>query len=788
MKTIWLYVCLIAGVALGLWAMEPPPPASVHAPDTEFSAERAMSDVRAISRHSHPSGSAEHARVAAYLMDRLAAMGLTPVIGQQTGRVQWDSAMVAAATVRNIVARLPGTNPALPALALIAHYDSVPHSPASADDGAGVAAVLEMARALSRTPRQRDVLLVLTDGEEIGLLGAEAFFHHDPLARHIGAVINLDMRGAGGRAIMYETGPASGWLISHLPMSLTANSATAMVYDAMPNGSDFTMAKQAGLPGLNLALIGDPAAYHTPLATADRLNSGSLQMIGDAALAAALPVVQSDGALSGPDLVYGDLFSRVQISYPPVWGWAFLAFAMLCLMLALWRGRASEAGAVWRGLFCSLLMLTCATLVIWPSGQILAQLSWYQRVPLMPLLSIGALCLVIATTALIGYAARNGRGRWFLAFVILLATGLSCITGFDPVAAGLGVASLLFLLIGLHRPLETPALWRGSLILSLVIGIGVQATLPGVAPMVVWPLCIAALTAAWFFSTTGGRTERPVAHIVIGLIAIILMGHLAGLGKVLFDALGLNFPAVIVIPLLLGLPALMPLIAEAGGERSAPELAILILLGGILTVAATVLVPTSSKQPMASAVYFAENLNCGTAYHVAPMKYLDPWARSALHANGNEPVYGPIDGISDTPVWSVPVNTDRKAAKATIATTISRQNGRLVITAMPSATDEALELAIYSDTELTGQRLNGEAVSGSIAPVRWHRVLFTAPPQNGVVWTFKAPVHGKVSARITAISSQWPAQAGTLPILPADTIMVGSSGSSRQSRTISLKW
>src|SRR5690606_2604779 len=70
----------------------------------------------------------------------------------------------------NLVGVLPGRNPDLPAVALMAHYDTVPLSPGAADDSAGVAAVLEAVRALrARGPAERTLVVLLTDAEEIGL-------------------------------------------------------------------------------------------------------------------------------------------------------------------------------------------------------------------------------------------------------------------------------------------------------------------------------------------------------------------------------------------------------------------------------------------------------------------------------------------------------------------------------------------------------------------------------------------------------------------------------------------
>ena len=56
----------------------PPSPVPATAPDTVFSAERAMRHVEAIAVRPHPMGSADHDRVRDYVMEQLTALGLKP--------------------------------------------------------------------------------------------------------------------------------------------------------------------------------------------------------------------------------------------------------------------------------------------------------------------------------------------------------------------------------------------------------------------------------------------------------------------------------------------------------------------------------------------------------------------------------------------------------------------------------------------------------------------------------------------------------------------------------------
>src|SRR5690606_24624220 len=90
---------------------------------------------------------------------------------------RWDT----CATVENILALLPGTGTE-PGVLLASHYDSVAAGPGAGDAGAGVAAILEVARALRTQPAlPRSVWFLIGDGEELGLLSAEAFVREPEL-------------------------------------------------------------------------------------------------------------------------------------------------------------------------------------------------------------------------------------------------------------------------------------------------------------------------------------------------------------------------------------------------------------------------------------------------------------------------------------------------------------------------------------------------------------------------------------------------------------------------------
>ena len=193
----------------------------------------------------------------------------------------WVSALTMA---RNVMAPLPTTNPDLPALILACHYDSVPAGPGAGDDGAAVAALLEVARALMlKGPLARPVILLFTDGEELGLYGAQAFCENNPLAdspQKVGLVLNFEARGSSGPSLMFETSKNNRWLIEQASAGLDrpmSSSAYVEIYRLMPNGSDLTVFMENEMPGMNFAFLRNPKHYHTPFDNLKNLDHQSLQ-------------------------------------------------------------------------------------------------------------------------------------------------------------------------------------------------------------------------------------------------------------------------------------------------------------------------------------------------------------------------------------------------------------------------------------------------------------------------------------------------------------------------------
>ncbi len=76
MRLALLLGSLTLAFLLAVWTTQVPRPRPLDAPVAAFSAARAMTDIEQIARAPHPVGSAEHARVRAYLSERNTQLGL----------------------------------------------------------------------------------------------------------------------------------------------------------------------------------------------------------------------------------------------------------------------------------------------------------------------------------------------------------------------------------------------------------------------------------------------------------------------------------------------------------------------------------------------------------------------------------------------------------------------------------------------------------------------------------------------------------------------------------------
>lgn len=232
------------------------------------------------------------------------------------------NASASCGTVNNIIARRPGASLS-GAVLLVAHYDSVAAGPGGSDDSAGVAAILEVARAIANERFRNEVAFLIDDGEEAGLLGAEAFVADAAGREQVGIVVNVEARGTFGPSAMFETSRGNRWLIRHLAGALDTPQTSSLfytVYDQLPNDTDVTVFKRAGIAAVNYGAIRGAYWYHTPLDDVAHVSLRTLQHQGDNLLATARAFADADlDARSGSDATWFDVLGFTIVWWPEEW-------------------------------------------------------------------------------------------------------------------------------------------------------------------------------------------------------------------------------------------------------------------------------------------------------------------------------------------------------------------------------------------------------------------------------------------------------------------------------------
>lgn len=785
-KNLALALCVIGALVLAGWSARTPPPLPASAPATVFSAGRAMVDNRVIARTPHPVGSAANGAVRDYLVQRMTALGLQPQV-QRTVAFQRvprsPEPFVLGATVENVVGVLPGRDRAAPAVALMAHYDSVPGSPGAADDAAGVAAALEVMRILKEgDPPARDVVLILTDGEEAGLLGAHGFFREHPLARHVGYVINMESRGGGGQARMFQTSSDNGEVIRLFRSAAVRPATSSLIvylYERMPNDTDFTVSKAANVPGLNFAFIGGQFDYHSPTSTSDNLDQGSLQHLGDQVLAQTRAAANAP-ALPGksPSQVYADILGTRVLAYPPVAGWAVLGGAVVLLAIGVVRARRRGA-FVWsdvaRGVGSALYLAVAAVALLRLARRATGAGFGFmeQRYLLAQVHVWEAALLLVALGVTLYVAATAGRGssRFQAALLAVVAGAGSSAFGLDIPGLVIGGVGAVLALATFGRPSRLAGAWTGVAATALLVAIGLQAAAPPTAFLIAWPLTVAALMGA---VSAMGSVRAGWMSLLVAVPAAVALGWVLTFADGVF--LGLDMVELLALFAWLGALLLWPLIQA---EPEAPDLrlaALVVILAGFAVTAAVRLIPPwSARHPQAAIVTYVQNLDTGKAQRIAPVPDLAPWTEAVLKADGGAIGKQTLPVINwRRPVWSAPAKPVPAVAPQT---TFARQpDGSLLLTVVPPPGARGLALDLRSSQKLSDATLNGRPTKLFDQPGQWSRLRFEAVPQ-GITVGFRSVAGGALEVVYAAETEDWPAQATPLPEHDAKIMGFASSGS-----------
>ncbi|WP_240619627.1 M20/M25/M40 family metallo-hydrolase [Blastococcus sp. TF02-8] len=722
----------LALVALTVWtvlALQPPDPRPAGAPATEFSAERAFAQVERIAAEVHVAGSAEDAEVVDDLVATLTDLGLDAEVQNAVGTRPGRAGETSMARVRNVVAVLPGTDPT-GRLYLMAHHDSVEGGPGAADDATGVAALLESLRALTAGPAPRnDVVVVFTDAEEACLCGAEAFAASHPLAGG-GVVLNFEARGTSGPPIMFETSLGNAGLADAFAQAAphpVASSFAVEVYRALPNDTDFSVLLDDGdFTGMNTAFIDGAAGYHSPQDVPERLDRGTLQAMGDNALALTRDLADRDltdlAEPAAEDATYFPVPGRL-VSYPgsvvwPLAGTALAAVAGLALALRV-RGTSSlrrTAGAT----LLALLPLALAPLA--------AQGLWWLLVAVRP-----------------GYASMLDPWRpgWFRVAVV-----------------GVVLFVVLLWYALLRRRVGAAPLAAGALVWLAAVAAVLASVAPGGSYLAAWPAVVGGVTGI-VAALSASRVVRVLAALLTGAAALLVLAPTAAL---FLPALGLSqagAPSVVVVLAAFALlPALELLFPDPETADRPARLAAAVVPAGALVLAVFCAGTGLSvdrfdaAHPVPSRLGYLLDSDSGEARWVTTETAPGEWTGRFVDGSGTldadypylagrDVQTGPAEA-ADLPAPEVALVSDEVVGarrEISVRVTPRRDDVRLI--------DLALEV---DGGTVARARAGGRAVPEDALGKDSLRITFHAPPAGGLQASFSVAGDGPVRLRATDAS------------------------------------
>ena len=547
------FALLVAIFMFSLIRYQPSSPLPADSPPDLFSAERAMPVLARLVGDGipRPFGSEHQTVVRDLILDEFESMGYEAAIQEAT--VERRNSTF---PVFNIVARLEGTGQGNSVL-LLTHYDSVRNGPGASDAGVSIAIILEIARMLRSDSRSlNDVIFLITDAEEIGLLGARAFVEEHQWIDSVKAVVNLDARGTSGPSLMFETSEQNLWLARLFAREIRrpfTSSVFVEIYKTMHNDSDFTIFKRKGIAGFNFAFLGSASLYHTAQDNLENVSLSSLQHQGDNALA----LIR---ALSGSDLmeptageaVFFDLFSAKVIVWPRGWTIPLATLSLLLLLAVIIQVIRHRHGGIKH---------IIGSMILWL------------------VMLVGAIGCGILFDQLLRITGTNSAVWLKHPVVLSIAIWLMVI---------LWTVTLVHAWIRRFKLSSMWEMWCGIWIWWAVIGLVFALFMPGASYLAIVPaLC------AGFFGIIGLRLKdggSRHAELIVPLLSLLVVACLwVPMEMLFYDAFGFDTSIFLVAQVAMVAAALMPLLVSTGhkGRRAVATGTALLFI--ISTVSALIL-------------------------------------------------------------------------------------------------------------------------------------------------------------------------------------------------------
>jgi hypothetical protein len=717
--TLSTLLIIAAAAALTLFRLQAPQAAALDAPATEFSAARALAHLGHIASAPRPLGSSGHDAARDYIVAQLAAGGIEHEVQETAVAVDNPRDIPSIARVENVIGRIRGTRSS-GAILLVAHYDSVPTGPGASDDAHGVAVLLETARALAAHGRlQNDVILLFSDAEEMGYLGARAFVEQHRWFRDVKIALNFEARGTRGPAVLFETGRNSGWAVEQFGRASATpfgNSLLPRIYEMLPNKTDLTPIRGTGVMGLNFAFFDGFAGYHSQHDTVAALDPRSLQHQGGHALATTLAL--GDAALAAAprrESVFFDVLGARFFSYParfvPLWTLVCAVLFAVAFIAGIrrnrigWRGTLRAAGA-------------CAAVLV--------------IVPVATELLARAVAMVHPDYRYVPAGEPHVAMLYRLAFLVM------------------GIALALVLHGAIASKVNHAEQTLGAALTWLVALAVASVVLPQATYLLTWPLLLllAPLTVAWW-RRAEPRAASQFALLLPALIAaVFLLVPWIDWSFVILTIRGAAAPLLFVM-LLFALAA-----SPLGPMR---KLAKVMLFAGIVLFAAALSNPAGTDDdPMMTSLEYGFEGDNGQASWIAQSEPTDTWRASFFKTGVTTDGFRDFVPYTDWKVWRTSAPLVRFATPdiEELADTVTPGGVRTVtLRVRPSRDAAVLRVFLTEPLPLLAATVDGHAVeTKTLSYSRWG-ASYLAPPPEG--FELRLTTRSRAALHVRAVTTSY---------------------------------
>jgi hypothetical protein len=591
-------------------------------------------------------------------------------------------------------------------------------------------------------------------------MGSKAFVDDSPLAKNVAVVLNFEARGSSGPVFMFETSDQNGWLINEIAKAVPhpfASSLMYSIYKLLPNDTDLTVFKKAGVSGYNFAFIGGLSHYHSQRDDLESVDAGSIQHGGSYAL----PLVRHLGNITldntkAGDAVYFDLLGMALITYRGVWVLPIsigLVVLFACVAVVGWKRRELTVKGMALGFAATLLSM------------------------ILSVVAVNFILLVLFSMRSDFSPLRNAN--FFMLSFVALAVAISST-----------------LVLALNKWISFNNLSFGAMLLWLMLAVLLSFVLPGASYLFQWPLffLLVSMGATFLFKNREPLSARALAVICLGVLpGLILM---TGSTYNIFQGLMLGMLPPLMLLVMLSLIALVPLLkyVSAPYKWNLPLLAFLTGLGFLLLGMG---LPVHDKAtPGKDSVQYSLNVNNKEAVWASVNGARDEWTsqfftegaeRKLLpdHFPGSEHKYlmdkAPILDLGTDDLQVLSDRTENGARVLTLKLSSTRNPRQFGVRVEPNA--EVLSAVV------NGKRLDykdDKPHRDEGARPAWE-FIYNAFPSEGIILALELKPGQPVTLTLMSLTDGLPEIAGkSLKPRPDSLIPSANSDNTRVSRSFDL--